>query len=52
MKYRIYGIAPEVPEGHEFESDVEDLEDWPTLWRQECPYNIHNLSIVLVRKED
>lgn len=40
IKYRILGLMPEVPEGHEFSSHVADLEARPELWAQECPYHI------------
>jgi hypothetical protein len=38
--YRIFGISPEKPEGHEFASDIPDLQDKPELWDEACPYTI------------
>jgi hypothetical protein len=29
--YIIYGLMPEVPEGHEFKSQISDLEQHPEL---------------------
>jgi hypothetical protein len=48
--YRIMGIAPEAPEGHEFWSDVPNLEEHPELWAQECPYTIPKHGGVYVEK--
>lgn len=51
--YIIYGIAPEVPEGHDFKSSVENLQDKPELWEKECPFTIpkrnKDIRVELVR---
>ena len=44
FNYRILGLMPEVPEGHEFRSMVPDLENRADLWERECPYNISKKS--------
>lgn len=51
-KYRIFGLAPEVPEGHEFRSRVADLDQRPEFWAQECPYTIGRFAEPIVVKED
>jgi hypothetical protein len=48
--YIIYGLMPEVPEGHMFASNIENLQDHPELWKEECPYTIRNIEIVNVEK--
>ena len=50
--YRILGIAPEVPQGHEFRSKIPNLEDHPELWVDECPYSIRHIQDVSVEPED
>lgn len=51
--YVIFGIAPEKPEGHEFSSQVPDLELHPELWVRECPFSIprRNLDIRVERRD-
>jgi len=51
-EYRILGIAPEVPEGHEFRSKIADLENHPYLWADECPYSFRDRGQISVKKND
>lgn len=44
-EYIVYGIAPEVPEGHDFRSRIKDLDCNPELWEEECPYTINPSKI-------
>jgi hypothetical protein len=39
--YRVLGICPEVPEGHEFRSKIMDLENHIELWIDACPFTIN-----------
>lgn len=48
-EYRVLGIAPEVPEGHVFRSQIPDLENHPELWQEECPYTINNKKLPYVK---
>jgi len=43
FEYRILGLMPEVPQGHEFYSPVPDLDKHPELWDNECPYHIKDV---------
>jgi hypothetical protein len=54
FEYKLLNLMPEVPEGHEFRSQVPDLENHPELWQDQCPYGISNrqLSYVEVVKND
>lgn len=51
-EYIIYGIAPEVPQGHEFLSEIEDLDNHPELWKEACPYSIPDTPSVRVEKKE
>jgi hypothetical protein len=48
IMYRIFGLMPEVPEGHQFRSTVPDLPDHTELWKSVCPYHITRLNDVSV----
>jgi hypothetical protein len=50
-RYRIFGLAPEVPEGHVFFSEIKDLQNFPGNWKEECPYNISNVECVTVEQD-
>ncbi len=46
-EYRLMDLAPEVPEGHEFRSQVKDLDTKPDLWADECPYTLNDKCSVV-----
>jgi len=46
--YRI--VEPVELHGLEFESVIDNLEDHPHLWRDECPYVISHHQIIVVEQ--